>query len=180
MNFAELIFYGFSALTIACAGAIIFVKNVLYCALCLLGSFLGIAALYVFAFADFLAIAQIMIYIGGVLLLLIFGIMLSRRLAGDKFIVAESRNMFPGIIAGASFFGILTYLLIQVNFAEIGRIAAYNPMSSQSSVKTIGKNLMTDYALPFEASGIILMVALIGAAFIAGKNFSMKGKDDRD
>ncbi|HXA02965.1 MAG TPA: NADH-quinone oxidoreductase subunit J [Cytophagaceae bacterium] len=180
MNFAEMIFYVFAALTILCAGSIIFIKNVLYCALCLLGSFLGIAALYVFAFADFLAIAQIMIYIGGVLLLLIFGIMLSRRLTGDKFVVAESRNMFVGIIAGVSFFGLLTYLLIKVNFSEIEWIASYQSMGPQSSIKTIGRNLMTDYVLPFEASGIILLVALIGAAFIAGKNFNMKGKDDRN
>jgi NADH:ubiquinone oxidoreductase subunit 6 (subunit J) len=179
MNLAELIFYVFAALTILCAGSIIFIKNVLYCALCLLGCFLGIAALYVFAFADFLAIAQIMIYIGGVLVLLIFGIMLSRRLAGDKFIAAESRNKLVGIFVGAAFFGLLTYLLIKVNFSEIRWIASYQTIKPQSSVRTIGKNLITDYSLPFEATGIILMVALIGAAFIAGKNFNMKGKDDR-
>jgi NADH:ubiquinone oxidoreductase subunit 6 (subunit J) len=180
MNFAELIFYIFAALTILCAGSIIFIKNVLYCALCLLGCFLGIAAIYVFAFADFLAIAQIMIYIGGVLVLLIFGIMLSRRLTGDKFIVAESRNIFVGIFAGAAFFGLLTYLMVKVNFSEIKWIAAYQSIGAPLSVKIIGKNLMTDFALSFEVSGIILMVALIGAAFIAGKNFNVKGKDDRD
>src|ERR1700740_2768416 len=134
MNFAELIFYFFAALTILCAGAIIFIKNVLYCALCLLGCFLGIAALYVFAFADFLAVTQIMIYIGGVLVLLIFGIMLTRRLTGDKSIKTESRNVFVGIISGAGLFGLLTYLLIKVNFTEIGWIASSQAMRPQSSI----------------------------------------------
>lgn len=180
MNFSELIFYVFALITILCAGSIIFIKNVLYCALCLLGCFLGVAALYVFAFADFLAITQIMIYIGGVLVLLIFGIMLSRRMSGDKFIMAESRNIFVGIFAGFAFFGLLAYLLIKVNFSEIKWIASYHAMEPQSSVKTIGKNLMTEYSIPFEATGIILLVALMGAAFIAGKNFNIKEKNDRD
>jgi NADH:ubiquinone oxidoreductase subunit 6 (subunit J) len=180
MNFAEIVFYIFAALTILCAGAIVFIKNVLYCALCLLGCFFGVAALYVFAFADFLAIAQIMIYIGGVLVLLIFGIMLSRRLAGDKFIVTEQRNLFAGMLAGGGFFGLLLYLIVKVNFSAIPWIASYQSVGTQSSVKTIGKNLMTDYSIPFEVSGIILLVALIGASFIAGKNFKMTENNDRD
>jgi NADH:ubiquinone oxidoreductase subunit 6 (subunit J) len=180
MNFPEIIFYLFAALTIICAGAIIFFKNVLYCALCLLGCFLGVAALYVFAFADFLAIAQIMIYIGGVLILLIFGIMLSRRMAGDKFIIVGQRNLFLGISAGGAFFALLIYLIVKVNFSALQWIASYQSLGPQSSTKIIGKNLITDYSIPFEASGIILIVALIGAAFIASKNFKMKGTDDRD
>ncbi|MFL5730634.1 MAG: NADH-quinone oxidoreductase subunit J [Cytophagaceae bacterium] len=180
MTFAELVFYGFAAMTILCAGAIVFIKNVLYCALCLLGSLLGVAALYVFSMADFLAIAQVMIYIGGILVLLIFGIMLSRRMAGDKFIVSGSRNLIAGFLAGGSFFGLLIWLLAKVDFAALPWIAEADSQRTSSSIQTIGKNIMTDYSIPFEASGIILLVALIGASFIAGKNFMLKGRHDRD
>ena len=72
-------FYGFSALAIGAALTILFTRNVMYAALCLFIALLGVAALYVLAGADFLAITQLLIYVGGVLVLLIFGVMLTHR-----------------------------------------------------------------------------------------------------
>jgi NADH-quinone oxidoreductase subunit J len=170
MNPVELIFYFFAVLTVASAAYILFTKNILHAAFALLATFLGIAVLYVLAYADFLAITQIMIYIGGVLILLIFGIMLTHRVEGQDFILSENKNLFFGILIGAVFFSILLFLIIKVNFSGIGWIAS-SPIHSRpgSTLGTIGQNLMTDYILPFEAGGIVLLVALMGAAFIAGQ-----------
>jgi NADH:ubiquinone oxidoreductase subunit 6 (subunit J) len=173
MNLVQIIFYFFAMLTVASAGYIIFTKNILHAAFALLCTFLGIAALYVLAYADFLAITQIMIYIGGVLILLIFGIMLTHRVEGQNFILSENRNLFWGIVTGAGLFGVLLYIIIKINFSAIQWISeasAKSKIQSGSTLGRIGENLMTDYILPFEAGGIILLVALIGAAFIAGQS----------
>jgi NADH:ubiquinone oxidoreductase subunit 6 (subunit J) len=171
MNLVQFIFYFFAVLTVASAGYIIFTKNILHAAFALLCTFLGIAALYVLAAADFLAITQIMIYIGGVLILLIFGIMLTQRSSEQEFLHSENRNMFFGVLTGAAFFGILLYVIVKVNFSAFSWISGslVSHMPAGSTLNTIGRNLMTDYILPFEAGGIILLVALIGAAFIAGQ-----------
>jgi NADH-quinone oxidoreductase subunit J len=172
MNLVQFVFYFFATLTLASAGYILFTKNILHAAFALLGCFLGIAALYVLAYADFLAITQVMIYIGGVLILLIFGIMLTQRVAGVNFILSENKNLSWGIIIGSVFLGVLMYVIIRVNFSAISWIAASgkNKVQSGSTLGRIGENLMTDYVLPFEAGGILLLVALIGATFIAGQS----------
>jgi NADH:ubiquinone oxidoreductase subunit 6 (subunit J) len=171
MSLVQFIFYFFAVLTVASAGYIIFTKNILHAAFSLLCTFMGIAALYVLASADFLAITQIMIYIGGVLVLLIFGIMLTHRASGQEFLHSENRNMFFGVLTGAAFFGILLYVIVKVNFSAISWISGspLRKVPTGSTLNMIGRNLMTDYVLPFEAGGIILLVALIGAAFIAGQ-----------
>jgi NADH:ubiquinone oxidoreductase subunit 6 (subunit J) len=175
MNLVQFIFYFFSILTVASAAYIIFTKNILHAAFALLGTFLGIAALYVLAMADFLAITQIMIYIGGVLVLLVFGIMLTHRISGQDIILSENRNVFWGLLTGTGFFGILLYIIIKVNFSAITWIYKSKNIQSGSTLNRIGESLMTDYVLPFEIGGIILLVALIGAAFIAGQELK---KDD--
>jgi NADH:ubiquinone oxidoreductase subunit 6 (subunit J) len=171
MNLVQFIFYFFAVLTIASAGYIIFTKNILHAAFALLCTFIGIAALYVLASADFLAIVQIMVYIGGVLVLLIFGIMLTHRVSVQNIIPSENKNTFFGVLIGAAFFGILLYVIIKVDFSSIKWItgSSWRNGPAGSTLHSIGENLMTDYVLPFEAAGIILLVALIGAAFIAGQ-----------
>jgi len=161
-------FYGFSILTVTSALFILFSKNLIYCAFGLFLTFLGIAALYVFAGADFLAVTQIMVYVGGVLILLIFGIMLTQK--ADKHAVSSSSNrvVVPmkreiwGFSIGACLFGFLCYVIYSSNFVMDGLIN-----SSRSTVKTIGVELMTSHLLPFEMIAILLLVALIGAAYLA-------------
>lgn len=173
MNYLDILFYVFAGLTVLGALGVLLAKNILYASFSLVLSFLGVAALYVLASADFVAIVQIMIYIGGVLVLMIFGIMLtSKSKISDHYLISKTYNRFTGFVAGAALFTIFIFAILQANFASISWItkaSQNNQVIAQSSVSGLGIELMTNAVLPFEVSGIVLLVALIGAAYIAGR-----------
>ncbi|GAB3954774.1 NADH-quinone oxidoreductase subunit J [Spirosoma harenae] len=171
----QLAFYAFAALSLIGALAVLFTRNVLYAAFFLLLTLLGVAGLFVLASADFLAIAQIMIYVGGVLVLVIFGVMLTHKTG----LPAEANSQYPnriaslnrsrgvwgwliGIFVTGSLFVALFTLLMRANFALLDQ-----PVGWQSTVNTIGKQLMTEYVVPFEIAGILLLAALVGATYLA-------------
>ncbi|QRR02770.1 NADH-quinone oxidoreductase subunit J family protein [Dyadobacter sandarakinus] len=163
----QLAFYVFAAIAVLAGLFILFSKNLVYGAFALFLAFLGVAALYILAGADFLGVAQIMIYVGGVLVLLIFGIMLTRKLvshdptAHNRVEVATGRTAWGAIIGSLLFFGLLK-IIFQADFLMSGE-----EMISRSTIKTIGVELMTSHLLPFEVAGILLLVALVGAAYLA-------------
>ena len=169
----QLAFYAFSALTLIGALAVLLTRNVLHAAFFLLLTLLGVAGLFVLASADFLAIAQIMIYVGGVLVLVIFGVMLTHKPepTGDtnsqrpNRIVSLNRASLAWVVALAvagSLFVALYSLLARMNFSILDR-----PVGWKSTVNTIGKQLMTEYVVLFEIAGILLLAALVGATYLA-------------
>src|SRR5690606_28548856 len=141
----------------------IFTRNVFYAALLLMVSLLSIAGLYILAWAEFLALAQIMVYAGGILVVILFGIMLTSKL-GKNTLIVEHGNLFSGTLIALLFVGIVSYHLS----GTIPDSALMNPPTSYDNhTSSIGLNLMTEYMLPFEIAGILLLIALIGAAVIA-------------
>lgn len=175
----QIAFYVFSALTLVSALAVLLTRNVMYAAFFLLLTLFGVAALFVLASADFLAVAQIMIYVGGVLVLVIFGVMLTHK--PDRLTNANSQT--PNQIASlnrtggrwtwvvallvvGSLFIALYSLLSRARFTLLNR-----PVGWQSTVGTIGKQLMTEYVVPFEIVGILLLAALVGATYLAAPYF---------
>ncbi|MCK8492318.1 MULTISPECIES: NADH-quinone oxidoreductase subunit J family protein [Spirosoma] len=169
----QLAFYGFAALTIGGALAVLLTRNVLYAAFFLLLTLLGVAGLFVLASADFLAVAQIMIYVGGVLVLVIFGVMLTQKNASSN-ADSQSPNRIPALnragtyswllalcVAGGLFVALYT-LLARANFSLLTR-----PVGWKTTVGTIGKQLMTEYVVPFEIVGILLLASLVGATYLA-------------
>lgn len=171
--FIQIIFYIFAGLTIASALVVLWTKNVLYAAFSLIVTFMGVAAMYIFAGADFIAVSQILIYVGGILVLIIFGVMLTNRLSGQA-VFTESHNKFTGFIIGLTIFGILLYSIYQVNFTAISKVNAASETAAESTIGIIGVKLMSTYILPFEMIAILLLLTLIGAAFIARRQL----KDD--
>ncbi|MEO1053801.1 MAG: NADH-quinone oxidoreductase subunit J [Bacteroidota bacterium] len=168
MSLIEILFYVFAGLAVISASLILITKNVLYAAFALIVTFLCVAAIYVFAGAEFIAVTQIMVYVGGILVLMIFGVMLTHKLTG-KDVVTLSHNRFVGYLLGIVLFGILFFNIININAGTIKWISESQATSTQSSdVNNLGISLMSDYILPFEIAGILLLVALIGAALIAG------------
>ena len=77
MNLYEIIFYFFAVVTVGSAMVVVFSKNIVYSAFALLFTFFGVAGIYVLLNADFLAITQLLVYVGGILVLLLFGVMLT-------------------------------------------------------------------------------------------------------
>lgn len=171
MTIAQIAFYGFASLTLVSGMFILFTKNVLYAGFALLATFLGVAALYVFAGADFLAVTQLLIYVGGVLVLILFGIMLTNRTADQDYIHSDSRNVVVGILTTGILLAILIAVILKAKFSGLLWMQKTSTASKMeaSTLSRIGENLMTDYVLPFEIAGLILMVALMGAAFIASQ-----------
>lgn len=162
MSLYTIIFYFFASLAALSAIGLVFSKNVFYGALLLLVCLLSVAGLYVLAWAEFIAIAQLLIYAGGVLVVILFGIMLTAKL-GQKPLRIQHNNLIAGIFVSVS-------LAIMLICYLPGQPAASTPALAETgsgTVQTIGVNLMTDYVLPFEIAGILLLVALIGAAVIA-------------
>jgi NADH-quinone oxidoreductase subunit J len=160
MNFFALIFWIFALLTLGAAAVVVFSQNIVRSAFSLLFAFFGVAGLYVLLMADFLAITQLMIYVGGILVLLIFGVMLTQNQINVD-IKSGVLSFWPGMIITAGIGG----LLLAVFWDTQWKVSGAQPM--QVTANAIGEKLLTTYLLPFELASIILLVALLGAAMIA-------------
>lgn len=163
MSAVSVMFYGLGVLAAGSAVAILLVRNVFYAALLLVMTLLAIAGIYVIANAELLAVTQILIYAGGVLVLIIFGIMLTSKISG-KPLVVENKNWFAGLLVGIFFLATLTKLFSETKFYQDNSEPS---ASTYNSVNKIGILLSTDYVIPFEVTGILLLVSLIAAAVVA-------------
>jgi len=160
--------YTFAALIVLSVLYICFTKHLLRAVFALMLTFLAVSALYVLAGADFLAIAQIMIYVGGVLVLLVFGVMLTNRSADAKAIlVGHTRTWLGGLLSVALFILFFT-MILRLQATPIAWLQKA-PMIQASTLEPLGMGLLTYYLLPLELAAVLLMVALIGAAFVAAR-----------
>lgn len=173
MELNDIIFYIFGAISALSALYIMLTKNILYAAFALILTFIGVAGIYVFLGAEFIAVTQILVYVGGILILLVFGIMLTNRLSGKK-VISSSYNKIMGFIVAGGLFAILLKAILEANFSALGWID--KSKVSESSISALGLTLMTDYVLVFEIIGVLLLLALIGAVRIAG-NVRKEGED---
>ena len=154
------LFYIFGAITLIGAIGMLWSKNVLYAAYALMATLLGMAALYVFMGAAFVGTTQIMVYVGGVLVLVLFGVMLTNRLSGQQ-VISKSHNRLAGIALGIIGFAAFTYAIYSITWESL------SATPTEETLEPIGEALMTDYLLAFEFVGVLLLVVLVGAAYIA-------------
>lgn len=173
MDLSTAIFYTFGAITALSALFIMLTKNILYAAFALILTFIGVAGIYIFLGAEFIAVTQILVYVGGILILLIFGIMLTNRLSGKK-VVSPTSNKLAGLILAGGLFAILLKGILEANFSALGWMT--EGADASVGIKQFGFTLMTNYVLAFEIIGILLLLALIGAVRIAG-NTRKEGKN---
>jgi NADH-quinone oxidoreductase subunit J len=147
-------------MTVLSAVIVVFARNLVHSAFALLFTFFGVAALYVFLGADFLAATQMVIYVGGILILLIFGVMLTHRIA-EMNLKSETFQFWPGLALVTVVFLSLAVVMIKTNWHAPAVPSGLNPTTA-----TIGELFMKEYILPFELASIFLLIALIGAAMI--------------
>ena len=155
------IFYLFAAITVFSAAFVVFSRNVIYSAFSLLFTFFGVAALYVFLSADFIAVTQVVVYVGGILVLLLFGVMFTKGIM-DTEVKSDVLHIIPGTLILAGMIGALLYTFYTTH--------TWKPSETQlhgSLVERIGFETVSHYVLPFEMVSILLLAALIGAAFLA-------------
>jgi NADH-quinone oxidoreductase subunit J len=153
------VFWIFAILTVGSAAVVVLARSLIYSAFALLFAFFGVAGLYVLLGADFIAATQLLIYVGGILILLLFGVMLTHKLY-DLDLKSEVTQFAPAAIIAAGIFVVLVVGAVRTPWAAgPGRAPA-------ATTREIGKLFMGQYLLPFEASSILLLVALMGAAMI--------------
>jgi len=160
MSADAVIFYVFATITVAAAAVVVLARSLIYSAFALLFTFFGVAGLYVLLGADFLAATQLLVYVGGILVLLLFGVMLTHKLY-DLDLKSEVTQFVPGaIVCGIGLFGLLYLTATRTRWAVgTGRAPA-------ATTADIGRLFMGSYLLPFEAASVLLLVALMGAAMI--------------
>ncbi len=156
----QIAFYAMAALILICAWMVVTLRNLVHCALFLVLTFMGVAGIYVLLHAEFLAGVQVLIYVGAITGLLLFGIMLTRKYAGRD-IIAHNKQKPLGFISAAGLFIIIVYIALQTDFDWSAKPPTMNATSE------IGKSLVSTYVLPFELASIVLLVAMIGAIIIA-------------
>tara|TARA_B100000315_G_C14304770_1_gene463526 strand:- start:125 stop:610 length:486 start_codon:yes stop_codon:yes gene_type:complete len=160
---AENLFLIVAALVIASAFWVVFSPNLIHSAVYLLFTLFGIGGLYVFLYADFIAATQVVIYVGGILVLIIFGVMLTNRIDTPS-IAASSKNQFIGGMGAVTIFVIQVAVIFNTPW-HIGF-----EQSREATVANIGNLLLNEYLLPFEIVSILLLAALMGAALLSRRN----------
>ncbi len=162
MTADQVLFYLLGAFTVALALIVVLAQNIVRAAVALIFSFCGLAGLYLLLDAEFLAAVQVLIYVGGITILLLFAILLTSRIAGKGVRVLNEQKLVSGLVAVAliAFIGVATWR----GFPAL----ADRPKQPQNT-PAIGELLMTTYALPFEAVSILLLVGMVGAIYLARK-----------
>ncbi len=161
----DLIFYLFAVIAILSALVVAFVRKIAHAAFALLFTFFGVAGIYVLLGADFVGVAQILIYVGGILVLILFGMMLTSNV--DRMSAEEmpmKRSLWA--IAGTSALASVLLTIIWTNPIWNRRVVDA-PKMPAATTSPIGRLLVGEYSLLFVAVGVAMLVALVGAAMIA-------------
>ena len=161
-DLGELLFFSIASLVIISGCWVVMSPNLVHSAVSLLFTLFGIAGLYVYLYADFIAVSQVIIYVGGILVLIIFGVMLTNKL-DDPNLSNQSQNQ---LIAGLF---CLALLIFQFQIIFNTNWNVQDLIKRESTVSEIGYMLLTDYLLPFEVVSVLLLAALIGAAMLSRK-----------
>lgn len=159
MSAEAAVFFVFALITVGSAAVVVLARSLIYSAFALLFTFFGVAGLYVLLGADFLAATQLLVYVGGILVLLLFGVMLTHKLY-DLDLKSEVTQFLPGLIVAVGLFLILTISAVRTQWV-VGPGRTPSPTTA-----ALGKAFLNEYLLPFEAASILLLVALMGAAMI--------------
>lgn len=157
-----LAFYVFAAVTLLSALGIVFSSNIVRSATCLLGTLGGVACLYFLLDANFLAAVQLIVYAGGTLILIVFGVMLTSKSPWVGFSPTRGQVVAAVLVAVMLAFGI-GLLTVSADWSA----ADAAPLTRSPAVAEVGNALLTDYLVPFEVASVLLLVVMIGAAYLA-------------
>ena len=149
-----------SLVTLGAAFAVVTSRNLFHGALFLVLSFVGVAGLYVLLEAPFLAAVQILVYVGAIAILIVFAIMLTRRLMA-KDLVQRNAQWGWSALGAVLLFVALGLILLRVNWPVVEAAVP------EETISILGQDLMGAYLVPFEVASVLLLVALVGSIIIA-------------
>lgn len=156
------VFYFLTAILLVSAIGVVTLRNIFHCALLLGLSLFSIAGLYLLMGSEFLAAVQVLVYVGGILVLILFVIMLTKKIY-DKDVLQSNEQKAPALLVSISIFAIMLYGILKTSFPD------YAGPGQISYAATVGKALFSRNILPFEIVSIILLIALVGAIILARK-----------
>jgi len=158
---AAALFYLFATLSAAGALGVVISRNIVRTAVCLLFTLVGVAGLYVLLDSEFLAAVQLVVYVGGTLILIIFGVMLTSKSPFSRFEPKMAESVVA-VTVGVVLFAALVMAIAGAHFGA-ARTDAVQPYP----VGALGQALLGDYLVPFELVSVVLLVVMIGAAYLA-------------
>jgi NAD(P)H-quinone oxidoreductase subunit 6 len=157
---AQIVFYLVAALTVGFAALVAFSRNIVYSAFALVGALMGVAGIYILLAADFVAMVQVLLYVGGVVVLTIFAVMLTQGI-GDVAVSNRAAGPFAGLsivlLAGA----VMLYATLRTPWHVTSTIEV------SATTYGVGNAFLGAYVLPFEVASVVLLAALIGAVVIS-------------
>jgi NADH-quinone oxidoreductase subunit J len=166
-----LLFYTFAGVTVLGALAVVTQKNPVYSVLAIIASFFGLAGLYILLEAPFVAVAQIIIYAGAIMVLFLFTVMLLNAPREDAAEWDRSHPLYRPMAVRIG--GVLAVLLaLELGWAlsrTSGLSASVNERPATSSVAELGRVLFTDYMFAFEVTSILIIAAMVGAVVLSRK-----------
>jgi NADH-quinone oxidoreductase subunit J len=154
-------FFALAGLTLLAGLAVVALKNIFHSALALVVTFIGVAGIYFMLQAPFLAVVQVLIYVGAITVLIIFAIMLTRRLM-DQHLVQFTGKWWIAAPLAVVLFGLVGFVAYSTTW-----LLRPNEALPADAVAALGTELMTTYLLPFEIASVLLLVALVGAIVVA-------------
>jgi NADH-quinone oxidoreductase subunit J len=158
----NLMFYFLAGVIIISATYTAFTNHLVHAAFSLLVTFFGLAGLYLYLAADFVGLTQVLIYVGGILVLFLFGIMLTHHPEGGPW--ESTRQWWLGLITLAGLGALMIPAVYQTPWPIVADLA---DKTVESTISPIAVDLLTKYLVPFEVASLLLLVALIGAVVIA-------------
>ena len=159
MELYEVLFLVIALATVVSAMIVAFSRKIVHSAFALLATLSGFAAFYVYLSADFMAVAQIMIYVGGILILILFGVLLTHRIY-DTARKSSHNSFWLSAVGAMLFLAVLALIIYKAPWA------ALITKAFSATTTAIGTNILTTYLLPFEVVSILLLGALLGAVYL--------------
>jgi NADH-quinone oxidoreductase subunit J len=154
------LFYLFAILTVVAAAGVIAARSPIYSAMSLVGTFFCLAGIYVLLLAHTIAVLQVLVYAGAIMVLFLFVIMLLSL--GEA--VPPSKITIPKVVGGLSAVGLFVLLVIATTpFVPVNAV----PSAGFGTLQSIGAQLYTQWLAPFEAVSLLLLVAMVGAVVVA-------------
>ena len=163
-----IIFWALALLAVVAAIAAATAPKIVHAAFGLMAAFFGVAGLYAMLGADFVSMAQIVVYVGGILVLLVFGILLTSRTEAALGLESKTRTGFALLVGGLFFFT----MLLAIFGSEFNTVDA--PEDPEPTVAAIGRAFLDpdQFLVPFEVASVLLLSALVGAAYLARRRRS--------
>jgi NAD(P)H-quinone oxidoreductase subunit 6 len=163
----QAIFYLLALITVGSSMMVAFSRNIVYSTFALLGAFMGVVGIYILLAADFVAMVQLLVYVGGILVLTLFAVMLTQGIA-DVTVSNRAVGVVPSLITVIIAGGVMMYAVFRTPWQQAPHMSAAGP-----TTYAIGNAFLGEYVLPFEVASLVLLAALVGAIVISRQDIQI-------